>query len=118
MENKYWLVDTNDLINLKTTFIGYTINDEGEFFLNQMPPKLGNSGCFTCVEVLQDKIIIKQDFLGMQGIYFYQNEERSILSNGYQKIVDYVLNLKNCPLSLDKDFCVQYIFSNEEPINM
>lgn len=118
MENKYWLVDTNDLINLKTTFIGYTINDEGEFFLNQMPPKLGNSGCFTCVEVLQDKIIIKQDFLGMQGIYYYQNEERAIFSNGYQKIVDYVLNLKNCPLSVDKDFCVQYIFSNEEPINM
>ena len=36
--------------------------------------------------------------------------------NGYEKLVDYLLK-SNCSLSIDKNFCVQYIFSNEEPIN-
>ena len=40
-----------------------------------------------------------------------------IFSNGYGKLVDYLLDLKY-PLSLDKNFCVQYMFSNEQPINM
>ena len=35
----------------------------------------------------------------------------------YKKnVLDYIIKLKY-PLSLDKNFCIQYIFSNEEPIN-
>ena len=68
MENKYWIVDTLFLSNIKNTFIGYTVSDNGQFFLNKKPDILDGSGCYTCIETTQEKIIISQDFLGMQGI--------------------------------------------------
>ena len=117
MENKYWIVDTNDLSVIKDTFIGYTVSEDGSFYLNEKPKNLDGTGCYTCIESFSDKIIISQDFLGMQGIYHFQNDNRNIFSNGYEKIVDYIINLKN-NLTLDKNFCIQYIFSNEEPLNM
>jgi hypothetical protein len=117
MEDKYWILDTNNLSDIKNTFIGYTVSEEGEFFFNKRPDILDGTGCYTCIEVSPEEIVISQDFLGMQGIYHYKNEKRNIFSNGYLKIVDYLLN-NNCTLSIDKNFCVQYIFSNEEPINM
>ena len=117
MENKYWIVDTLFLSNIKNTFIGYTVSDDGQLFLNKKPDILDGSGCYTCIETTQEKIIISQDFLGMQGIYHYKNGQRNVFSNGYEKLVDYLLK-SNCSLSIDKNFCVQYIFSNEEPINM
>ena len=117
MENKYWIVDSNNLSAIKDIFIGYTISEDGSIYLNEKPKVLDGTGCYTCIESLPDKIRISQDFLGMQGIYHYKNENRHIFSNGYEKIVDYIIDLKY-PLSLDKNFCVQYIFSNEEPINM
>ena len=117
MENKYWIADTLFLSNIKNTFIGYTVSDDGQFFLNKKPDILDGSGCYTCIETTQEKIIISQDFLGMQGIYHYKNGQRNVFSNGYEKLVDYLLK-SNCSLSIDKNFCVQYIFSNEEPINM
>ena len=117
MENKFWIVDNNNLSVIKTTFIGYSVSEDGSFFFNEKPKILDGTGCYTCIESLTDKIIISQDFLGIQGIYHYQYENRNIFSNGYEKIVDYIINLK-LPLTLDKNFCVQYIFSNEEPINM
>ena len=117
MENKYWIVDTNNLSIVKDLFIGYTVSEDGTFYFNKKPKILDGTGCYTCIESLPDKIKISQDFLGTQGIYHYQNENRSIFSNGFEKIVDYILDLK-LPLSLDKNFCVQYIFSNEEPINI
>lgn len=117
MQNKYWIVDSNNLSEVKETFIGYSVSEDGSFFLNEKPKKLDGSGCYTCIETFPDKIIISQDFLGTQGIYHFQNGDRNIFSNGYEKIVDYIINSK-FPLTLDKNFCVQYIFSNEEPINM
>ena len=117
MENKYWIVDTNDLLNIKDIFVGCAVSEEGEFFLNQKPKILDGTGCYTYIERLLDKIILGQDFLGMQGIYHFKNGKRNIFSNGYEKIVNYILNLKY-PLTLDKNFCIQYIFSNEEPLNM
>ena len=117
MENKYWIVDTNNLSIVKDLFIGYTLSEDGTFYFNKKPKILDGTGSYTCIESLPDKIKISQDFLGTQGIYHYQNENRSIFSNGFEKIVDYILDLK-LPLSLDKNFCVQYIFSNEEPINI
>jgi hypothetical protein len=117
MENKYWIVDTNNLSTVKDIFIGYTISEDGNFYLNEKPKILDGTGCYTCIEILPDKIKINHDFLGTQGIYHYQNENRNIFSNGFEKIVDYIISLK-LPLSLDKNFCVQYIFSNEEPINI
>ena len=117
MENKYWIVDTNNLSIVKDLFIGYTVSEDGTFYFNKKPKILDGTGSYTCIESFPDKIKISQDFLGTQGIYHYQNENRSIFSNGFEKIVDYILDLK-LPLSLDKNFCVQYIFSNEEPINI
>ena len=117
MENKYWIVDSNNLSNVKDIFIGYTISEDGSFYLNEKPKVLDGTGCYTCIESFNDKIRISQDFLGMQGIYHFKNENRNIFSNGYEKIVDYIINLKY-PLTLDKDYCIQYIFSNEQPINM
>ena len=117
MENKYWIVDSNNLSVVKEIFIGYSMSEDGSFFLNEKPNKLDGGGCYTCVECFPNKIIISQDFLGTQGIYHFQNGNRNIFSNGYEKIVDYIINSK-FPLSLDKNFCIQYIFSNEEPINM
>ena len=117
MENKYWIVDTNDLLNIKDIFVGCAVSEEGEFFLNQKPKILDGTGCYTYIERLSDKIILGQDFLGMQGIYHFKTGKRNIFSNGYEKIVNYILNLKY-PLTLDKNFCIQYIFSNEEPLNM
>ena len=83
MENKYWIIDTNDLLKIKDIFIGYTISEEGELFLNKKPKFLDGTGCYTYIEILSDKVIIGQDFLGMQGIYHYRNGERNIFSNGY-----------------------------------
>ena len=117
MQNKYWIVDTNDLSNVKNIFIGYTISEEGELFLNNKPNILKGDGCYTYIERLSDKIVLGQDFLGMQGIYHYKNNNRNIFSNGYKTIVNYILDLKYT-LTLDKNFCIQYIFSNEEPVNM
>ena len=117
MQNKYWIIDTNDLSKVKDIFIGYTVSDDGELFLNRKPTNLDGTGCYTYIEHSSDKITIGQDFLGMQGIYHYKNENRNIFSNGYEKIVNYILGF-NYQITLDKNFCIQYIFSNEEPVNM
>ena len=53
----------------------------------------------------------------MQGIYHFQHDNRNIFSNGFKKIVDYIIDLKY-PLTFDKKFCIHYIFSNEEPVNI
>ena len=117
MKNKYWIVDTDNLSIVKDIFIGYSISEDGSFYLNEKPKILDGTGCYTCIESFPDKIIICQDFLGMQGIYHFQHENRNIFSNGFKKIVDYIIGLK-FPLTLDKNFCIHYIFSNEEPVNI
>ena len=117
MEKRFWIVDTSNLSTVTTTFIGYTVTEDGQFFYNKKPSTLDGTGSYTCVESLPDKIIISQDFEGMQGIYHFKKEERNIFSNGYYKLVEYIQNLKY-PLTLDKGYCIQYIFSNEEAINM
>ena len=66
MENKYWIVDTNNLSTVKDTFIGYTISEDGKFYLNEKPKILDGTGCYTCIEILPDKIKISHDFLGNQ----------------------------------------------------
>ena len=65
MENKYWIVDNNILMNIKNLFIGYTVSEDGTFFLNKKPDILDGTGCYTCIESLPNKIVISQDFLGM-----------------------------------------------------
>ena len=117
MKNKYWIVDTDNLSIVKDIFIGYSISEDGSFYLNEKPKILDGTGCYTCIESFPNKIVISQDFLGMQGIYHFQHESRNIFSNGFKKILDYIIDLKFC-LTLDKKFCIHYIFSNEEPANI
>ena len=116
MEN-YWLINTKDLSKVKNTFIGYTITDDGNIILNEIPDKVDGTGAYTFIKVLEDKIEIYQDFLGIQGIYHYKNSDFSIFSNGYDILVDYLIK-SNLKLTFNRDFAAQYIFSNEEPINI
>ena len=37
MENKYWIVDTNNLSTVKDIFMGYTISEVGNFYPNEKP---------------------------------------------------------------------------------
>lgn len=116
MEN-YWLIDTRDLSKVKNTFIGYTVTEDGDLILNEIPDKVDGTGAYTFIHVLDDKIEIHQDFLGIQGIYYYKNKDFSVFSNGFDILVDYLIKL-NIKLNFYRDFAAQYIFSNEEPINM
>ena len=116
MEN-YWLINTKDLSKVKNTFIGYTITDDGNIILNEIPDKVDGTGAYTFIKVLEDKIEIYQDFLGIQGIYHYKNNDFSVFSNGYDILVDYLIK-SNLKLTFNRDFAAQYIFSNEEPINI
>ena len=116
MEN-YWLINTKDLSKVKNTFIGYTVTDDGNIILNEIPDKVDGTGAYTFIKVLEDKIEIYQDFLGIQGIYHYKNNDFSVFSNGYDILVDYLIK-SNLKLTFNRDFAAQYIFSNEEPINI
>ena len=116
MEN-YWLINTKDLSKVKNTFIGYTITDDGNIILNEIPDKVDGTGAYTFIKVLEDKIEIYQDFLGIQGIYHYKNNDFSVFSNGYDILVDYLIK-SNLKLTFNRDYATQYIFSNEEAVNI
>ena len=55
--------------------------------------------------------------MGLQGIYHYKNINYDIFSNAFEKLVDYLLTKKE-KLTFDLKYATQYIFSNEEPINL
>ena len=116
MEN-YWLINTKDLSKVKNTFIGYTVTDDGNIILNEIPDKVDGTGAYTFIKVLEDKIEIYQDFLGIQGIYHYKNNDFSVFSNGYDILVDYLIK-SNLKLTFNRDYATQYIFSNEEAVNI
>lgn len=116
MQN-YWLIDTRDLSKVKNTFIGYSVTEDGNIILNEIPDKVDGTGAYTFIKILEDKIEIYQDFLGIQGLYYYKSKDFSIFSNGFEVLFDYLIKL-NLKLNFNRDFAAQYIFSNEEPINM
>jgi hypothetical protein len=55
--------------------------------------------------------------MGLQGIYHYKNINYDIFSNAFEKLVDYLLTKKE-KVTFDLKYATQYIFSNEEPINL
>ena len=114
---KYWLLDTEKLTDIKTSFFGYSIDKNGNIYFNEIPNEIDGTGCYTFIKVLNDKITINQDFMGLQGIYHYKNVNYDIFSNAFEKLVDYLLTKKE-KLTFDLKYATQYIFSNEEPINL
>ncbi len=76
MKNKYWIVDSNNLTDIKDTFIGYAISEDGSFYLNEKPNNLDGTDCYTCIDSFPDKIRISQDFQEYKEfIIFIMKEE-------------------------------------------
>ena len=112
VEKEFFLIDSNNLAEVKTKLYGYTIQATGIYENNDLTPEvvanLDGRGCYVYVEARDGKITIKQDLNGCWGIYLFRHENYFALSNSFFRLLDHIKF--KYPLTVNRDY-VNYIVS-------
>jgi hypothetical protein len=107
VEKEFFLIDSNNLAEIKTRFYGYSIQATGIYEEENLTPKavanLDGRGCYVYVEVKDGQITIKQDLNGCWGLYLFRHGDYFALSNSFFRLLDHVKF--RYPLTVNRDFC-------------
>lgn len=107
VEKEFFLIDSNNLSEVKTKFYGYSIQRTGIYDEDNLTEEavegLDGRGCYVYVEVKDGEITIKQDLNGCYGIYFFRKDDYFALSNSFFRLLDHVKF--RYPLTVNKDVC-------------
>ncbi len=114
VEKEFFLIDSNNLAEVKTRFYGYSIQATGiyeEDNLTEAAAKnLDGRGCYVYVEVKDGQITIKQDLNGCWGIYLFRHGDYFALSNSFFRLLDHIKF--RYPLTVNRDYCHQIILND------
>lgn len=107
VEKEFFLIDSDNLANVKTKLYGYSIQCTGIYEDDDLTAEaiagLDGRGCYVYVEVKDDNITIKQDFNGSWGIYLFRHGDYFALSNSFFRLLDRVKF--KYPLTINRDYC-------------
>ncbi len=114
VEKEFFLIDSNNLSEVKTKFYGYSIQATGIYEQDNLTEdavkNLDGRGCYVYVEVKDGQITIKQDVNGCWGIYLFRHGDYFALSNSFFRLLDHVKFLY--PLTVNRDYC-NYLLVNK-----
>lgn len=114
VEKEFFLIDSNNLSEIKTRFYGYSIQQTGIYEDCNLTPEaiagLDGRGCYVYVEVKDEQITISQDLNGCWGIYLFRQGDYFALSNSFFRLLDYVKF--RYPLTVNRDYC-HYLTIND-----
>ena len=102
-EDKFFVIDSNDLENVETELFGYLIDREN-FYTSENVPDIVNLtglGAYIYIDRTFDEITVNQDANGSFGIYVYKYDDVFCISNSLVKLIDYVKD--KYPISLNED---------------
>lgn len=106
----FFVIDSDNLQNVKTKLYGYCITKDGIFF-NKKSGKIPTlDGSYVYIQRNSNKITITQDAIGSFGLYVYQKENYFAISNSLLNLCEYLKNKVN--LSLDKQYVYSFIESD------
>ena len=107
VEKEFFLIDSNNLAEVKTRFYGYSIQATGIYEQDNLTEdavkNLDGRGCYVYVEARDGQITIKQDLNGCWGIYLFRQGDYFALSNSFFRLLDHVKF--KYPLTVNRDYC-------------
>ena len=107
VEKEFFLIDSENLSNVRPHFYGYSIQRDGIYEEENLTPEaisnLDGRGCYIYIDVKDNEITIKQDLNGCWGIYLFQNGNYFALSNSFFRLLDHVKY--RYPLTVNRDYC-------------
>ena len=110
-DDEFFIIDSNNLNQITTSFYGYVINEDG--FVNtdvNEKEQLTPDGAYVFVDVSDEKIVIYQDFIGSYGLYLFQSNDYFAVSNSFVKLVDHIKS--DYEISLNMDYANDFIFAS------
>lgn len=114
VEKEFFLIDSNNLAEVKTRLYGYSIQATGIYEQDNLTEtaaaNLDGRGCYVYVEAKDGQITIKQDLNGCWGLYLFRHEDYFALSNSFFRLLDHVKF--RYPLTVNRDYC-NYLLFNE-----
>ena len=107
VEKEFFLIDSENLSNVRPRFYGYSIQRDGIYEEENLTPEaisnLDGRGCYIYIDVKDNEITIKQDLNGCWGIYLFRYGDYFVLSNSFFRLIDYVK--LRYPLTVNRDYC-------------
>ena len=107
VEKEFFLIDSNNLAEVKTRLYGYSIQATGIYEQDNLTEEavagLDGRGCYVYVEAKDGKITIKQDLNGCWGLYLFRHGDYFALSNSFFRLLDHVKF--KYPLTVNRDYC-------------
>ena len=107
VEKEFFLIDSNNLAEVKTRFYGYSIQATGIYeednLTEDAAANLDGRGCYVYVAAKDGKITIKQDLNGCWGIYLFRHGNYFALSNSFFRLLDHVKYRYS--LTVNRDYC-------------
>ena len=114
VEQKFFLIDSENLSSIQTRFYGYSIQADGIYEEGNLTPEaitgLDGRGCYVYVDVRDGQITIKQDLNGCWGIYLFRHGNYFALSNSFFRLLDHVKF--RYPLTVNRDCCHYLMISS------
>lgn len=114
VEKEFFLIDSNNLAEVKTRLYGYSIQATGIYEQDNLTEEavagLDGRGCYVYVENRDGQITIKQDLNGCWGIYLFRHGNYFALSNSFFRLLDHIKF--KYPLTVNRDY-VYYQVTND-----
>ena len=111
MNDRTFLIDSDNLRSVRSALYGYMVSDEGELSLDQIPPRITEAGAYALVEADGDVITVLQDLCGAFGLFLYRRGSRFLLSNSFFRLAE---ALKG-ELTLNREHARALVYADYEP---
>lgn len=114
IQENFFVIDSDKLQEVKTKLYGYAFIDnqavEDPQISHLEELDFDGRGAYVYFYKENDKIKIKQDFMGSFGLYLYQTEGYFAISNSFLKLVEYLKD--KVALSLNEDYANFFVVAD------
>ena len=103
IEDNFFVIDSNNLDDVKTKLYGYCISEysnHADYLDNKI--NLNGLGAYIYIFVDKNRITINQDYVGSYGLYLFRDKDYFALSNSFIYLVDYIKTKHE--ITLNKDY--------------
>lgn len=114
IDENFFIIDSNNLEEISPHLYGYIISKNG-ILTDNFFKMIGHYeepepfGVYTMIRIINNNIIINQDYYGSYGLFLFENKNESYfaLSNSFLLLVEYLYGNQN--LTLNKDLSDQFL---------
>ena len=114
LTERFFIIDTEHPENIQPGLYGVMFTDDGFLIGPDVPEQQTRIGYYTMVQKTGNAVTVTQDFIGAFGIYFYQNNGRTVLSNSFFRLADYLKG----QLTANKEAIRALIASSFAPVSV